>query len=81
MKKNPTVAVPNAATRENFTGPSSAAQGLVAGDRLILVYDKNQAARIKWSSNMMGDYLNFSASKGGGYKTLTSGNLYFPATV
>ena len=75
------MALPAASTRENFTSPSAAGQGLVAGDRLILVYDKNQAARIKWSSNQMGDYLNFSASKGGGYKTLTSGNLYFPATV
>ena len=73
--------LPSSATLENFTGPSSAGQGLVAGDRLILVYDETQAARIKWSSNFQGDYLNFSPSKGGGYKTLTSGNLFFPASV
>ena len=66
---------------DNFTDPSAAGQGLVTGDRLVLVYDKLQAARIKWSSNLQGDYLNFSASKGGGYKTLTSGNLFTPAAV
>lgn len=74
-------ALPNATSRDNFTDPSTAGQGIVAGDRLVLVYDKLQAARIKWSSNQQGDYLNFSSSKGGGFKTLTSGNLYIPATV
>ena len=73
--------LPNESDRDNFTDPSTAAQGLVAGDRLVLVYDKLQAARIRWSSNQQGDYLNFSASKGGGYKTLTSGNLFIPASV
>ena len=73
--------LPNLNYRDNFTIPSSAGQGLVAGDRLILVYDKKNAARIQWTSNYQGDYLNFSASKGGGFKTLTSGNLYFPAAV
>lgn len=53
----------------------------MAADRLVLVYGHAQAARIKWSSNQQGEYLNFSASKGGGYKTLTSGNLFTPASV
>lgn len=66
---------------DNFTEPSTAGQGLVAGDRMVLVYDALNAARIKWSSNLQGDYLNFSASKGGGYKTLTTGNLFTPAAV
>ena len=66
---------------DNFTDPSAAGQGLVTGDRLVLVYDGLQAARIKWSSNQQGNYLNFSSSKGGGYKTLTSGNLYTPVAV
>ena len=74
-------ALPTEGYLDNFTTPSAASQGIVAGDRLILVYDKTQAARIKWSSNQQGDYLNFSSSRGGGFKTLTSGNLYFPATV
>ena len=66
---------------DNFTVPTAAGQGIVAADRLVLVYDRTQAARIKWSSNQQGEYLNFSASKGGGYKTLTSGNLFTPASV
>ena len=74
-------ALPNATNRDNFTYPSAGGQGVVAGDRLVLVYDKLQAARIRWTSNQQGDYLNFSSSKGGGFKTLTSGNLYVPATV
>ena len=71
--------LPNPNDTDNFSNPSTAGQGLVAGDRLVLVYDKLQAARIRWSSNQQGDYLNFSASKGGGFKTLTSGNLFIPA--
>ena len=73
--------LPNPTLRENYTEPSSASQGLVAGDRLVLVGDPLKAARITWSSNQQGDYLNFSSAKGGGYKTLTSGNLFVPATV
>lgn len=73
--------LPSISRLDNFTEPSAAAQGLVAADRLVLVHDRLQAARIKWSSNLQGEYLNFSASKGGGYKTLTSGNLYSPVAV
>lgn len=78
---NVTMALPNAENRFNYTEPSKAAQGIVAGDRLVLVNDRTAAAVIRWSSNQQGDYSNFSASKGGGYKTLTSGNLYIPACV
>ena len=78
---NGLMALPNSANRENYTEPSAAGQGIVTGDRLVLVYDSRNAARIKWSSNQQGDYLNFSSSKGGGYKTLTSGNLFTPAAV
>ena len=74
-------ALPNVNNLDNFTKPSAGGQGIVAGDRLVMVYDKTEAARIRWSSNQQGDYMNFSSSKGGGYKTLTSGNLYFPACV
>lgn len=73
--------LPNNSNRYNYSDPSSAAQGLVAGDRLVLVNDRNAAAVIRWSSNLQGDYTNFSSSKGGGYKTLTSGNIYIPASV
>jgi len=67
--------------RDNFSDPSKAGNGIVAGDRLILVHDRVAAARIQWSSNQLGDYINFSSAVGGGYKTLTSGNLMHPACV
>jgi hypothetical protein len=73
--------MPTIDNRYNYSDPSSASQGLVAGDRLILVNDKDNGALIRWSSNQIGEYTNFSASKGGGYKTLTSGNLHIPASV
>lgn len=76
-----TAVLPSNYNRTNFTDPSHASQGLVAGDRLVLVHDKSDAAVIRWSSNQQGEYTNFTASKGGGYKTLTSGNLFVPAVV
>lgn len=69
------------ATTTNYSIPSKASQGLVAADRLVLVHDPLDPAKIRWSSNNQGDYLNFSSSKGGGFKTLTSGNLMIPASV
>lgn len=69
------------ADAENYSTPSSAAQGYVAGDRVILVNDRQNSARIRWSSNQLGEYTNFSSSKGGGFKTLTAGNLLVPAAV
>ena len=75
------MALPNEQNRYNYSEPSTAGQGLVTGDRIVLVYDKNNAAVIRWSSNQQGEYINFSASMGGGYKTLTSGNLFVPACV
>lgn len=76
-----TMPLPRADVRDNYTTPPTASQGLVVGDRIVLVYDKSNAARIRWSSNQLGEYINFSASKGGGYKTLTKGNLQVPACV
>ena len=73
--------LPTEANRYNYSDPSSASQGLVSGDRIVLVNDKENGALIRWSSNQVGEYTNFSPSKGGGYKTLTSGNLYIPASV
>lgn len=73
--------LPSAGARYNYTEPSKAAQGLVAGDRLVLVNDRSAAAVIRWSSNQQGSYTDFSAVKGGGFKTLTSGNLFIPACV
>jgi len=78
---NRTLPVPNINTRQNYSDPSRAAQGIVASDRMVLVNDPSSAAVIRWTSNRMGEYTNFTASRGGGYKTLTSGNLYVPACV
>ena len=73
--------IPTKLNRYNYSDPSTASQGLVAGDRLILVNDRENGALIRWSSNQVGEYTNFSPSRGGGMKTLTSGNLYIPAAV
>ena len=74
-------ALPTPTERTNYSIPSSASQGLVAGDRITLVNDRQAAAVIRWSSNQLGEYTNFSPTKGGGYKTLTAGNLLVPACV
>ena len=77
-----TKALPSASRgRDNFSDPSKGGQGIVAGDRLVLVHDRINAARIQWSSNQLGEYINFSSAVGGGFKTLTSGNLMHPAAV
>lgn len=73
--------VPSESTRENATNPIKGSQGLVAADRLILVGNPADPARISWSSGAPGDYHNFSTLLGGGSKQLTSGNLYTTATV
>lgn len=73
--------IPSAGNRYNATDPSRGGQGIVAADRMILVKDPTQAGTIKWSSNQQGSYSDFSASRGGGFKTLTSGNLYITACV
>ena len=69
------------ATWVNYTEPPRAAQGLIAGDRLILVNDRKSPGAIRWSSNQAGEYSNFSSSAGGGYKTLTSGNMQIPVAA
>jgi len=75
------VPVPNKDNRVNYSGGPTGRQGIAAGDRLTLVYDGVNEAVIKWSSNVPGEYLNFSPSKGGGQKTLSSGNLNVPLNV
>lgn len=76
-----TAELPSATNRYNYSNPSTGGQGIVAADRMILVKDPAAAAVIRWTSNQQGSYTDFSASRGGGYKTLTSGNLYIPACV
>lgn len=55
--------------------------GLVAADRLILVQDAGNSARIRWTSNEAGFYGSNDLAHGGGYKTLTHGELQIPAAV
>jgi hypothetical protein len=74
-------ALPSLASRYNYSDPSRAGQGIVAADRMVLVKDPTAAAVIRWSSNQQGEYTNFSARLGGGYKTLTQGNLLIPSCV
>lgn len=73
--------IPNAVDRTDFSVPPHAQQGLVVGDRLVLVGNRDDAALVRWSSNRPGDYFNFSPSLGGGYKTLASGNSQRPIAV
>ena len=73
--------LPSLATRVNYSIPPRSRNGLVAGDRVILVGDPNELGTIKWTSNAFGEYTNFSAVTGGGEKTLTSGNLNLPVAV
>jgi hypothetical protein len=76
-----TVPVPTKTTRYNYSQPGNPAQGLVAADRMVMVGDETNPAMIRWTSNQQGEYTNFSSKLGGGYKTLTSGNLFLPACV
>jgi hypothetical protein len=73
--------LPTEGNRENYSRPPKSRSGLVAGDRLIMVGDPNELATIRWTSNRPGEYLNFTPSRGGGAKTLTTGNLHIPADV
>jgi hypothetical protein len=73
--------IPTEGTLINASYPSHGGQGIVAADRMVMVLDPNEQAVIRFSSNIQGSYYDFSPSKGGGFKTLTSGNLYVPACV
>lgn len=73
--------LPSAKPEDNFSEPSTAGQGIVAADRMVLVYDPVHPARIQWSSNQQSLYHDFTSYKGGGLKTLTSGNMQIPASV
>lgn len=73
--------LPSRTNRVNYSTPPRHRSGLVAGDRMILVGDPGDLASIQWSSNLPAESTNFTPSKGGGRKTLTSGNLNIPADV
>ena len=73
--------IPTRSSLINASYPSHGGQGIVAADRMVMVLDPIEPAVTRWSSNLQGSYTDFSPSKGGGFKTLTSGNLYIPACV
>lgn len=73
--------LPNENNRYNYSELTGSRQGLVVGDRVVLVNDRDNLALIRWSSNQIGEYLNFTPSRGGGFKTLSSGNLQVPISV
>ena len=74
-------ALPTATNRVNYSNPPKARNGIVAGDRVVVVGDTNELASIKWTTNQPGAYTQFTAHKGGGKKTLSSGNLHVPGSV
>jgi hypothetical protein len=73
--------LPTRLNRVNFSEPPKSRTGVVAGDRVILLGDPDKLATIRWTSNRPGEYTNFTASRGGGEKTLTSGNLNIPGAI
>ena len=73
--------LPTKSNRENYSDPPRSRTGLVAGDRLIVLGDPRDLATIRWTSNRPGEYTNFTSARGGGRKTLTTGNLHIPADV
>lgn len=73
--------LPTATNRTNYSIPPAHRSGMVAGERMVLVGDPANLAAIQWSSNRPAESTNFTATKGGGTKTLTSGNLNTPSDV
>lgn len=66
---------------KDYSTPPASSQGIIAADRMILVNDPTAGAVVKWSGNQQGAYTDLGPAAGGGYKTLTSGNLQIPACV
>lgn len=73
--------IPSESTRVNASNPVKGSTGIVAADRLILVGNPADPARVTWSSAAPGDYHNFSPLLGGGTKQFTSGNLYITGCI
>ena len=74
-----TFPLPTSSNRVDYSAAPTATQGIVAGDRLILVNDRS--GRILWSGNTPNEYLNFTPNRGGGQKTLSAGNLSIPTDI
>lgn len=65
----------------NTANPPTCSNGLVAADRLILVGNEANPARVLWSANETGYYGSMDSAHGGGHKTLTHGDLQIPSSV
>ena len=65
----------------NTARASRCSNGIVAADRLVLVGDNDNSARVRWSSNETGFYGSMDMAHGAGYKTLTHGELQIPSAV
>ena len=76
-----TAPLPTKENRWDFSNPPRARNGIVAGDRIVVVGDVNQPGSIMWTSNRTSEYLKFTSNKGGGLKTLSAGNLHLPCSV
>lgn len=73
--------LPTKDNRVDYSKPPRARNGLVAGDRIVLVGDADEPGAVRWTSNRPGEFTKFTASKGGGVKTLSAGNLHIPGAV
>ena len=73
--------LPTQENRVNSSIPPAHRNGIVAGDRMVLVGSPAQPSTISWSSSAPGRYTMFTPNRGGGAKTLTSGNLNLPFSV
>lgn len=65
----------------NTANPPICSNGIVAADRLVLVGDADNSARIRWSANETGFYGSQDTAHGAGIKTLTHGELQIPSSV
>ncbi len=65
----------------NTANPPTCSNGIVAADRLVLVGDGENSARVRWSANETGFYGSMDSAHGAGYKTLTHGELQIPSAV
>jgi hypothetical protein len=74
-------ALPTRDNRVNYSAAPRHRNGAVIGERMILVGNPADLASIQWTSKLPAESTNFTPSKGGGSKTLTSGNLNTPADV
>jgi hypothetical protein len=75
------IELPDSTRLNNYSKPPTARTGGVYGDRIVLIGDADNLGTVSWSSNKTGEFMNFSASYGGGRKTFSAGNITIPSRV